>query len=490
MAKPSQTNIIGYTDNKYSTNIYNQVRILDFDDHRKKKKRFRNSDLHWEQIPRANDPSKPLQDKAVNLLAVIVHKLNKNEVIVLNHNYLSRITKCKKDQNVNLLKQLADVLDISFYTKTIINGKIHRNCYVIKHTEKGRAIIENPEILLAQKHFVGTRAVTPIKKTTQEDKKDSSSAEFFRSSSIYKEKVFKNNRSNESKFFGKYNNSDSLIQPKSPANKIPILVETKKTLKVEKENIEKGANQKATIYPLKQNKPYLSTKTSNQRKKPTNAQNKAKKAKLLRFKQYDQPKNLFDHYPLTTADASELQRKSDREFTLNAQNQILLSLSRKTELQDRTFCSKAQFISYMGKVLKFEKRDAVKIANENYRIKANLTEEQKIENTTFAQREAYLAKVEDKAITHRNDETQFRAKLVGTLGPNLAYDILIHLSDFYKHGEVFEMIMRKDVELTELSKDIILSQVNAVGGYSGTERLEIILTENKITIDNMMRIKR
>ncbi len=227
----------------------------------------------------------------------------------------------------------------------------------------------------------------------------------------------------------------------------------------------------------------MNVKLANKRKKLTKAQSKIKKAKLSHFKQYDQPQNLFDHYPLSAVDASELQRRSDREFSLNAQNQILLFMSRKPELRDHKFCSKAQFMSYMAKALIYEKRDAVKTANENYRIRANLTDDQLIKHTTLAQREAYLAKVEDRVITHRNDETQFRAKLVGTLGPNLAYNILSNLSDVYKNGEVFELIIRKEIELTEFSKDIILSQANAVGGYSGTERLEIVLTEHEIPID-------
>ena len=76
--------------------IYNESRILDFDEHRKKKERFRMNKLHWEQIPRANNPSKPLQEKAVNLLAVIVHKLQKMEVVTLNHNYLLTLRKISK----------------------------------------------------------------------------------------------------------------------------------------------------------------------------------------------------------------------------------------------------------------------------------------------------------------------------------------------------------------------------------------------------------
>jgi hypothetical protein len=190
----TQKSKLDYTEEPTRSNIYDKARILDFDEHIKKQERFRYTKLHWEQIPRANNSKKPLSPKAVNLLAVIVHKLHKNEVITLNQNYLSRITDCERDQNINLLSQISDVVDISFYAKTTITGKISRNSYVIKYTEKGQAIIESAEVLLTQKHFVGKVAVTPIEKPATEDKKDSTRVEFIRTSYIYKEKVLENNR--------------------------------------------------------------------------------------------------------------------------------------------------------------------------------------------------------------------------------------------------------------------------------------------------------
>jgi hypothetical protein len=51
-------------------------------------------------------------------------------------------------------------------------------------------------------------------------------------------------------------------------------------------------------------------------------------------------------------------------------NEILLDMSKKL---DKRFCSKAQFIAYFGKCLRFEIRDAVKTGNDNFYIKANIT---------------------------------------------------------------------------------------------------------------------
>ena len=463
MIKALQTNDIGYTsNNKYSANIYDQARILDFDEHRKKKKRFRNSDLHWEQIPRANAPSKPLQDKAVNLLATIVHKLRKDEVVVLNHNYLSRITKSARDQNVNLLKQLDDVLDISFYTKITINGKIHRNCYVIKHTQKGRAIIENPEILLSQKHFVGTRAVTPIEKPTTEDKKAPSCAEFFRPFYIYKEEVFENNRSNararESNFSDNYN---SLIES-----------ETKEVVTTE------GHNQEATIHLLA----YHKSRRTNQRKKTTKAQKKANKAKLLQFKQYDEPKDLSYHYPLAAEDCSILQSKSTRYFNLNAQNQILLAMSKKAELQGHRFASKAQFMAYMGKALLHEMRDAEKTSNAGFCIKANQTQEQLKERTALAEREKFLNHIEQQAMIQVSPENHLKAKLANTLAPSKAYNLLSGLSKLQPVGDIMEVHLNSCIDFKEHDKNVVLSQVQAV--YRDIKVIKFIIQKTGLKASN------
>ena len=43
---------------------------------------------------------------------------------------------------------------------------------------------------------------------------------------------------------------------------------------------------------------------------------------------------------------------------------------------DNRFCSKAQFIAYFSKCLRFEMRDAVKIGNDNFRIKVNIPREE------------------------------------------------------------------------------------------------------------------
>ena len=216
------------------------------------------------------------------------------------------------------------------------------------------------------------------------------------------------------------------------------------------------------------------TVLANSRKKPTNQERKAR-VYSPKFKQYDKPKALSDHYPLTTEECSELQSRSGREFTLNAMNEILLDMSRKPKESTHEFPSKATFMAYMSKVYRHEGRDAVKTANLGFKILARATEAEVIQHTTQAERESYLNLVEQQAITHRSDENQYRAKLGNRLKPSQAYDFLSNLRTVRKIGTVFELRIAKTVDLTEYSLEMILQEAKAVGDYRGVEKLEFVV---------------
>jgi hypothetical protein len=124
----------------------------------------------------------------------------------------------------------------------------------------------------------------------------------------------------------------------------------------------------------------------------------SKKAKVYHFNQYKEPQNLKHHYPLNNEDCANLQSKCGRSFSLNAMNEILLDMSRRV---DRKFRSKAQFLDYFGKSLRYEKRDAVKTDNVNFRIKANITEEER----QYAKRESFLSRAECKVHDLENRTT-------------------------------------------------------------------------------------
>lgn len=211
--------------------------------------------------------------------------------------------------------------------------------------------------------------------------------------------------------------------------------------------------------PVKPTK--LKTRPANERKKPTNAK---RKARIYHFNQYKEPQDLKHHYPLTKEDGDKLQSLSGRDFSLNAMNEILLDMSKRL---DNRFCSKAQFMTYFGKCLKYEKRDAIKTGNDNFYIKANVTPINQKEITKAKQIEQYLAEVEQKAITHVCPENQLKARLANVLEPLRAYALLSNIKDFAVIGSIVKIYLRTDCQLSGHEKDVVLSQVKSI--YSTSE---------------------
>ena len=453
-------------------NIYSESRVVEFDDYVKKKRRFRHTDLHWGQIPRANNPKKPLQSKAVNLLSTIVHKLRKNEVVTLNQNYLSRITNCAKDQNINLLKQIANVLDISFHAKIVINDKIYRNYYVIKHTQNGKEIIENTEVLLAQKHFVGKIAITPIINKPTEDKKDSARVEFIRTPYIYKEEAFKKERYIPHALESISCNNSNINHPTNNSESVDI----KKMVSKESVIIATDTQTKPSVVSL-QNK----HRAPNKRKKPL------KSAKIIRPTFYSKPKSLGQMHDLLDQNTcAELRFSSGRDFSNNFISQKVLALSKKPELI-ASFKTKQGYISYMTTVLQREMHDPVKTAGNNFRLRINLTSE----DIQYRTQEKLLNEVEQQAITHVCPENQLKAKIAGRLEGGKAYQLLSNLKRFEIVEDVIKIHLTKQLELTENDKEIILSQAKAVYSTASgisvecVERVEFVVSANNNIIQQI-----
>ena len=209
----------------------------------------------------------------------------------------------------------------------------------------------------------------------------------------------------------------------------------------------------------------------NKRRKVTNSE---RVTRYQKFKAYDKPKNLNEHYPLSQEDCCELQKRSDKAYNLNAMNEILLDMSRKPELQVHLFVSKAKFMCYMTKAYREEGREVDKANSPTFKIIKRRPQAEIQEIVTYNQRESYMKKQEDAAILNRTDYTQYRAKIAGQFPINLGYDLLKHMIDVKKKGDVFAVTMHKKVGLTDHYKQLLLNHANAVGGYAGVERLEFV----------------
>ena len=193
---------------------------------------------------------------------------------------------------------------------------------------------------------------------------------------------------------------------------------------------------------------------------------------------YKQRFSLASFYPLVQSDIDKLQYLCGREFSGNAINKILQSLSIK--LPTHTFPHKAAFIKYMGKALAYEMRDAVKISNESFKIKSNVTSEEIVTQA----REEFLNEIENSRDT--SPKMQLSRKLAGILEPSIAYDFLMSAS-FVDNTESlkadnFKIILRKKLTLSQSEHRLILAQVQSVYG-DHINRLNIISSQDAETTD-------
>jgi hypothetical protein len=271
------------------------------------------------------------------------------------------------------------------------------------------------------------------------------------------------------------NGSNSFFDNPTPSPQIETTEFAKITKPVEIEDLP----QEATVHILKPKTRSSNIKVTNSRKKVTSAEAKARRAKFLRYRQYDIPKRLSEHPSISAEEASELQFRSGRDFTLNIQNQILQDMANnRPKLKNHRFNSRGQFIAYMSKALRYELRDAVKTANINYIIKANQTKEDKQQHREYAKCEKFLNEIEQRAIAEVSPENQLKAKLANTLAANTAHNLLLRLKQFQTKDDIMEIYLHSYIELTKYEEAIILSQIQAV--YGDVESIEFIMPKAEL----------
>ena len=333
---------------------------------KEEKARYRKHYLPWDKINRANKKVKPVRQKsfflsspANKLLSAVMGKLIKGERVFLNHKYISTFTFVERRQNVRIIEELEDILNITYHNSITIDGKKYRYSY---------------EFSYKQQNLGNTASVENSVETFMSQQNDPLY--------IYKENKDIEDIDLKSNFLQNSEDSQSttnchLLKIQSPEVKTPPI----ETVKFKK-------------------------RLSNERKKPTNAE---RKARIYHFNQYKEPQSLSHHYPLIKEDCTKLQSLSGRDFTLNAMNEILLDMSKRL---DNRFCSKAQFMAYFGKCLRFEMRDAVKTGNDNFRIKANIPKEEAPRKTKiFGEQELKAYDLENRTTDGFQPLTEIFSKL-------------------------------------------------------------------------------
>jgi len=171
--------------------------------------------------------------------------------------------------------------------------------------------------------------------------------------------------------------------------------------------------------------------------------------------------DLASFYPLAQSDIALMQASSGRDFTLTAINEILLKLSKKHP--QHRFPNKEAFMSYMGKVLYYEMRDAVQISSVDFKLNCNRDKQE------IAQQH-YLEEVEYSRDT--SSVAQLRRKLAAVFEPRIAYQLLkaarikdvsgLKLNDQLPSS--FTIELERALDLTYIQQQILLEQVRAVFG--------------------------
>lgn len=377
------------------------------------KARYRKNYIAWDDIERANPPKFPtkktkhLSKSAKDILAVIMQKLEKDGSVFFNHKYISKVTKCKKRQNINIIEELKHILDISYHNSVTHSSKKYRYSYEFSYKSQKLEDTSVKEVSVAQKI---AQQNTPL-------------------------------------YIDNKNKNIEDIDLQS--------------------NFEKNSEEE-----LQENNTNLETK-----------------AKVFHFNQYRTPKSLNEHYPLTQEDCSKLQNLSGRSFNLNAMNEILLDMSKRPlkRLIPPTFKSKKGFLSYMGIAFKKEMRDANKINNETFRIRNNLT----LEERRGQEIEKYLTEIEYSLEV--SPEQHLKKKLASVLAPIKAYDLLKSYRSITIEEGVAKVKLCKAIDLSPVELEIVLNQIKASHGTYALDKqvyeLELIIMKAQSKKRSLNEIK-
>ncbi|MGC0372355.1 MAG: hypothetical protein DGJ47_001067 [Rickettsiaceae bacterium] len=179
-------------------------------------------------------------------------------------------------------------------------------------------------------------------------------------------------------------------------------------------------------------------------------------------------KKLIDYYPLTKNDNNLLQKESGRDFSLNAMNEILLSMAKR--LANHSFKTKKAFMNYMSKVFKFEMRDTVKVSGINFKINSNHESHQY---------EKYLSDIENHIST--SPEWRFKKKIAAVLNSNIAYAIVKSCHNLKIQNKTVTFKLKQPCSISPLEEGVILEQVKSIYEYEHKiiNAIKIIQPTNK-----------
>ncbi len=427
----------------------------------------------WYFIPRNYNRSKILTTSSVKLIALISSLLQNSgdSVVTCSLKYLCTKLSVTDRQLRTIRKEIGHIFKSEWRKVVKINDIVKKNIYVFTFTKVGKIILDNPFSFFKQRQL-GSRLPTSIYKEENNKKK-------YRSISKYSKKSSKRKQNppfpkTPNKISKRTNTWEKLQKEKT------LIVETTKntTPKIHQEGASnhKTMRDKHTLQPKQQyDVPALNACLfpQNNRKIKTITEKKYRKLdnKLIKNEtnyennnannnqRYYKPKNLAGMIPLLDdAICSELRSKSGRDYPNNFIHQRLLAMSSKPELASRNFKKRMGFIAYFSDVLRHEMHDPVKVDNINFRLRANISEEERV----IQQQDKFLNEFEEQAIRNVSPENQFKVKIANAIEPYKAYELLLAIEYIKFEKNTLKIGLRSYVELTENERSIILTQAQAI----------------------------
>jgi len=430
-----------------TTNISNRIEPAEYSTSKLNTKTtrssYRKSYIAWDKLERANKPdnytekTKYLSKNAKALLSVVYQKLKKQPVLLLTHKYISTITCSGSRQNQNVVRELDEILDISYHRSTEDHkGKKYEYVYKFIHkTNKKEALEKN----VIRKKISASNAFCT----------------YIRENNIIKNR----SRSNFEKNYSSKENSNTGTNSKIGKGK--------------NKSSNDQAITKAITYQIASNDSSSNISSDIKKQPITNNSNGF----------LGSGKFLSEMLEDLTEDMCELIRSnSGRNFTNRAIKEIAKAVSRSKKGSKAFFYHIKGFIAYLSKILRFEKRDPEKISGDNYYITSNQTEEEQ----DIKKQEKYLSEIEYSLQV--SPEWHLKKKLAAVLERAKAYDILTSFKSIDIRQNKALITVNKHVELSKEDKDIILNQVRAThervddeGNIEYIESLEIITPDRSTT---------
>ena len=440
---------------------------------------YRKSYIAWDKTERANKPdnytdkTRYLGKNSRALLAVIHQKLKKKSRVFLNHKYISTITSSGRRQNQNIINELKGLLDIKYHNSFTDKeaGKKYRYSYEFSFKQTEELSTKNSA---AQEESHDTiKPVDNARSGTLQIKEESLEKTCKKSSGFYYSVGKKISRQNPASTIYKEN---KIINNRSGSNFI-------------KNSFDSFSNKKNS-----------NPETKNKSGRNTNLEQNTEKTTKEKSRELSIPNtngflgsgkylNEMLEY-LTDEMCSLLRSNCGRDFTNRAIREIVKAVSRSRKGSRAFFYHIKGFIAYLSRILRFEKRDAEAISSNTYYIAANQTEEER----EVQKQEKYLSKIENSLQV--SPECHLKKKLANTLSRSKAYNILTSYKGLkIEQGGTCKLFLDKHVELSELDKEIILSQIRASherigddGNYTEIGAIDLIMPEAQLNIENLQNI--